>query len=147
MKSTGNTHGIKFNSSPPRNAKAADCASPIEDARLGGVVPPWVAAVDEAAAGTGALAATSTPPVTEPGVAAISKALPFDSSMTPRSRSGLVLRFASFFSAMTKPLSVAVNICGAGLSCYASILIHYLPFIILEAIWCGVGLLALIRGK
>jgi hypothetical protein len=42
---------------------------------------------------------------------------------------------------------ILLNICGAGLSCYASILIHYLPFIILEAIWCGVGLMALIRGK
>jgi hypothetical protein len=42
---------------------------------------------------------------------------------------------------------ILLNICGAGLSCYASVLIHYLPFIILEATWCGVALAALIFGR
>jgi hypothetical protein len=42
---------------------------------------------------------------------------------------------------------IFLNILGAGLSCYASILIRYWPFIILESIWCGVALVALLRKK
>ncbi len=38
-----------------------------------------------------------------------------------------------------------VNFVGAGLSCYASYLIHFLPFVILEGVWCLVALAALIR--
>ncbi|HEY4060310.1 MAG TPA: hypothetical protein VGM30_00340 [Puia sp.] len=40
-----------------------------------------------------------------------------------------------------------LNILGAGLSCYASVLIHYWPFVILESIWCGVALTGLVRKK
>jgi len=40
-----------------------------------------------------------------------------------------------------------MNIIGAGLSCLASILIHYLPFIILEATWMLVSVAALFRKK
>jgi hypothetical protein len=36
-----------------------------------------------------------------------------------------------------------LNILGAGISCYASFLIHYTPFIILEAVWCLVAVIAL----
>ena len=39
-----------------------------------------------------------------------------------------------------------LNILGAGLSCYASLLINYLPFVILEGIWCLVALAALVRS-
>ncbi|WP_298390633.1 hypothetical protein [Hydrotalea sp.] len=42
---------------------------------------------------------------------------------------------------------VWMNIVGAGLSCLASILIHYLPFIILEATWMLVSVAALFRKK
>lgn len=38
-----------------------------------------------------------------------------------------------------------MNLIGAGLACYASCLIHYLPFIILEAIWTLVSLAGLIK--
>lgn len=38
-----------------------------------------------------------------------------------------------------------LNMIGAGLACYASCLIHYLPFIILEAIWTLVSLAGLIK--
>jgi hypothetical protein len=38
-----------------------------------------------------------------------------------------------------------LNITGAGLSCYASLLIHFLPFVILEAVWGLVALFAFIR--
>ena len=40
---------------------------------------------------------------------------------------------------------ILLNIAGAGLSCYASILIHYTPFIILEATWCLVALAAVVK--
>jgi len=42
---------------------------------------------------------------------------------------------------------VLLNILGAALSCYASILIHYTPFIILEATWCLVATFALVGKK
>ena len=38
-----------------------------------------------------------------------------------------------------------MNIAGAGLACYASYLIRYLPFVILEATWMMVSLLALVK--
>ncbi|HEY3876593.1 MAG TPA: hypothetical protein VGM92_14045 [Candidatus Kapabacteria bacterium] len=40
-----------------------------------------------------------------------------------------------------------LNIAGAGLACYASILIGYVPFIILEGIWAIVALLGMFRKK
>jgi len=41
-------------------------------------------------------------------------------------------------------LYILLNISGAGLACLASYLINYIPFIILEASWTFVSLLALI---
>lgn len=38
-----------------------------------------------------------------------------------------------------------LNLLGAGLACYASWLIHYLPFVILEAAWTLVSLIGLIK--
>ncbi len=38
-----------------------------------------------------------------------------------------------------------LNISGAGLSCYASILIQYRPFIVLEAAWCLIALFSFIK--
>ncbi|HEX4850307.1 MAG TPA: hypothetical protein VFV08_05835 [Puia sp.] len=40
-----------------------------------------------------------------------------------------------------------LNILGAAFSCYASILINYLPFVILEAIWCLVAIAGFFRKK
>jgi len=42
---------------------------------------------------------------------------------------------------------VLLNVLGAALSCYASVLIHYTPFIILEATWCLVALFSLAGKK
>jgi hypothetical protein len=42
-------------------------------------------------------------------------------------------------------LYILLNIIGAGLACLASCLIHYLPFIILEAAWTLVSLMALVK--
>ena len=40
---------------------------------------------------------------------------------------------------------ILMNIIGAGLSCLASWMIHYIPFVILEAAWTVVSIFALIR--
>jgi hypothetical protein len=40
---------------------------------------------------------------------------------------------------------IFLNILGAGLSCYASILIAYWPFVVLEGAWCLVAVIALVR--
>lgn len=38
-----------------------------------------------------------------------------------------------------------MNVVGAGLSCYASILIDYMPFVVLEGTWALVAFIGLIR--
>ncbi|MGZ4056510.1 MAG: CBU_0592 family membrane protein [Bacteroidia bacterium] len=43
------------------------------------------------------------------------------------------------------PLYILLNIIGAGIACLASILISYLPFIILEGCWTVVSIGALIN--
>lgn len=40
---------------------------------------------------------------------------------------------------------LGMNILGAGIACYASIRLAYLPFILLEGIWTLVSLYALIK--
>jgi hypothetical protein len=40
----------------------------------------------------------------------------------------------------------AMNALGAGVSCYASYLIGFAPFVVLEATWCAVALAAIARG-
>ena len=40
---------------------------------------------------------------------------------------------------------INMNIIGAGLACTASVLINYLPFVILEAVWMLVSTAALIK--
>jgi hypothetical protein len=42
-------------------------------------------------------------------------------------------------------LYILLNIIGAGIACFASILIQYVPFIILEGCWTMVSFAALIR--
>jgi hypothetical protein len=39
-----------------------------------------------------------------------------------------------------------MNAVGAGVSCYASYLIGFAPFVVLEATWCAVALAAMARG-
>jgi hypothetical protein len=39
----------------------------------------------------------------------------------------------------------AMNVVGAALSCYASYLIGFFPFVVLEGTWCLVALVALVR--
>jgi len=42
---------------------------------------------------------------------------------------------------------ILLNLIGASLACYASVLMDYVPFIILEAVWATVSLFSLIRYK
>jgi len=62
---------------------------------------------------------------------------------------GVTLLLAAFFLNLFRYISqdsrlyLFLNIIGAGLSCYASILILYWPFVILEGCWTVVALAAL----
>ncbi|MCX6311618.1 MAG: hypothetical protein NT084_08265 [Bacteroidetes bacterium] len=38
-----------------------------------------------------------------------------------------------------------LNLAGAGLACYGAILIHAIPFVILEMIWCAVAIYGLLK--
>lgn len=62
---------------------------------------------------------------------------------------GLILLayFFNIFSLIPKEgvFFFVMNIIGAGLACYASILINYLPFIILEGVWTLVSIAGLLR--
>ena len=59
----------------------------------------------------------------------------------------LLAYFLNIFSLIPKEgkLFFLMNIFGAGLACYASLLIHYWPFVILEGVWTLVSILGLVR--
>lgn len=59
----------------------------------------------------------------------------------------LIAYFMNIFSFIKKSgvLFYVMNIMGASLACYASILINYLPFIILEATWAMVSVFGLVK--
>jgi hypothetical protein len=40
---------------------------------------------------------------------------------------------------------ILLNLIGAGMACLASVLMEYLPFILLEAVWAIVSLISLIK--
>jgi hypothetical protein len=42
-------------------------------------------------------------------------------------------------------LYLALNLAGAGLACYSSYLIRFMPFVVLEATWAGVAAVGLAR--
>lgn len=42
---------------------------------------------------------------------------------------------------------LALNATGAGLACWASVLLGFLPFVVLEAVWCAAALAGLARGR
>ena len=62
---------------------------------------------------------------------------------------GLILLayFFNTFSLIPKEgkLFFSMNIIGAGLACYASFLINYVPFIILEGVWCIVSIAGFVK--
>lgn len=65
---------------------------------------------------------------------------------------GVTITLLAYFLSILKVLSPTgktfyfLNFLGAGLACYASFLIHYTPFIILEGTWSGISLIAFIRS-
>jgi hypothetical protein len=59
----------------------------------------------------------------------------------------LLAFFLNLFNRLNKD-SVAylsMNILGAGLACYASVLLEYLPFILLEGCWTLVSMIGLFK--
>jgi len=40
---------------------------------------------------------------------------------------------------------ILLNLIGAGMACFASILLNYIPFILLEGVWTLVSLIALMK--
>jgi hypothetical protein len=59
----------------------------------------------------------------------------------------LIAYFLNMFSIIPKDgiLYFILNIIGAGIACFASILIHYMPFIILEGAWVLVSIVGLVK--
>jgi hypothetical protein len=65
---------------------------------------------------------------------------------------GVALLLAAFFLNLfgiirQGKLYIFLNIIGAGLSCYASVLIRYWPFVVLEACWVLVSFAGLVGKK
>lgn len=64
---------------------------------------------------------------------------------------GVALLLIAFFLNLFKYVSqdsrgyILLNVLGAGLSGYASALIHFMPFVVLESVWCLVALAALLK--
>lgn len=59
----------------------------------------------------------------------------------------LIAFFCNTFKLISQEgkLFFILNLLGAGLACYASWLIHYTPFIVLEGIWTLVSLVGLLK--
>ena len=64
---------------------------------------------------------------------------------------GVAILLAAFFLNLFNRLDkdsvayLSMNIMGAGLACYASVLLKYLPFILLEGCWTLVSMIGLYR--
>ena len=64
---------------------------------------------------------------------------------------GVFLLLLAFFLNLTRATAqtsrpyLILNLAGAGLAGYASYLIDYLPFVVLEGVWAAVALRALVR--
>ena len=64
---------------------------------------------------------------------------------------GVAILLVAFLLNLLKKIPVTglayilMNIVGAGMACLASWLIHYIPFVILEATWTLVSIIALIK--
>jgi hypothetical protein len=61
----------------------------------------------------------------------------------------LIAFFLNLFGLMSSDSRAyqAINAIGAGISCYASYLIGFAPFVVLEAAWCAVAVIAMLRGR
>jgi hypothetical protein len=63
---------------------------------------------------------------------------------------GLILLayFLNMFSLIKKDGTIyfIINILGAGIACLAAVLIHFMPFILLEAAWVVVSIIGLLSN-
>ncbi len=65
--------------------------------------------------------------------------------------SGVFLLLLAFFLNLTSLVRkdaygyLFMNLAGSGLACLASVLLHYMPFIILEGVWALVSVYALLK--
>ena len=61
----------------------------------------------------------------------------------------LIAFFMNSFGMLTSDSRAyqAMNAVGAAISCYASYLIGFAPFVVLEAIWCVAAVAAMLRGR
>ncbi|MES2810845.1 MAG: hypothetical protein V4670_00105 [Bacteroidota bacterium] len=65
---------------------------------------------------------------------------------------GVAIVLLAYFLSILKLISPSssiyyfMNFAGAALACYASFLIQYFPFIILEGIWSAISLIALMKN-
>jgi hypothetical protein len=61
----------------------------------------------------------------------------------------LIAFFMNLFGMLTAESRAyqAMNVVGAGISCYASYLIGFVPFVVLEAVWCAAAMAAMLRGR
>ena len=64
---------------------------------------------------------------------------------------GLILLayFLNMFSLIKRngTLYFTINILGAGIACLAAVLIHFMPFILLEAAWVIVSVIGMVKNK
>ncbi|MCB0463066.1 MAG: hypothetical protein R2816_02985 [Flavobacteriaceae bacterium] len=66
---------------------------------------------------------------------------------------GVLQILLAYFLNVTKKVSsnslafILLNLVGASMACFASVLLNYLPFIILEGIWALIALYSLIKHK
>ena len=64
---------------------------------------------------------------------------------------GVTLLLVAFLLNLVKVLRsdgyvyLGLNLVGAGLACYSSYLIRFVPFIVLEATWAGVALIGIVQ--
>jgi hypothetical protein len=60
----------------------------------------------------------------------------------------LIAFFLNLFGYLDKSskMYIVMNFTGASIACYASVLIHYFPFVILEGTWSIVSLVAWIKS-
>jgi hypothetical protein len=61
----------------------------------------------------------------------------------------LIAYFLNLFKLLGQNSKVygTLNIAGAGLACYASLMIRFIPFVILEGMWAVVALIGMFRKK
>jgi len=59
----------------------------------------------------------------------------------------LLAYFLNLFGKISQSsmIYIILNFLGAGIACFASVLLHYWPFIILEGAWTLVSLIALMK--